>query len=259
MSTAVQSITCLIVDDEPLARARSRSLIKEVGWLQCLGEAGSGRTAISAVDELSPDLLFLDIRLPGESGIEILRRMRRPPAVMFTTAYDEYALTAFELGAIDYLLKPFGRERFTKAMERARPVLELKAGADAGTRAREVFSGDRVTRLFVRDGGRIVPLPARAIERIEACDDYVVVYGASRTYRLNLQLTALERRLDPAQFVRIHRSHIVNLDSVASIAPYDGSRFQVTLRGGTAIVASRQRSRVLRQLVHGGSAGDRRD
>jgi two-component system LytT family response regulator len=256
VSATNPSITCLIVDDEPLARARLRSLIKEVDWLQCLGEAGNGRTAISAVEELSPDLLFLDIRLPGESGIEILRRLRRPPAVMFTTAYDQYALTAFELGAIDYLLKPFGRERFNQAMERARPVLELKAGTDAGARAREMFGGDRVTRLFVRDGGRIVPLPARAIERIEACDDYVMVHGASRAYRLNVQLTALEARLDPAQFVRIHRSHIVNLDSVASIAPYDGSRFQVTLRGGTVIVASRQRSRALRQLVHVGSAGN---
>ena len=176
MATALESITCLIVDDEPLARTRLRSLIKEVDWLQCLGEAGSGRTAISAVEELAPDLLFLDIRLPGESGIEILRRMTRPPAVMFTTAYDEYALTAFELGAIDYLLKPFGRERFNKAMDRARPMLELKAGADAAARAREVLGSERVTRLFVRDGGRIVPLMARSIERIEACDDYVVVY-----------------------------------------------------------------------------------
>ena len=259
MSTVVQSITCLIVDDEPLARARLRSLIKDVDWLQCLGEAGSGRTALSAVEELSPDLLFLDIRMPGQSGIEILHHMSRPPAVMFTTAYDEYALTAFELGAIDYLLKPFGRERFNKAMERARPVLELKAGTDAGVRAREVLTGDRVTRLFVRDGGRIVPLPARSIERIEACDDYVVVYAASRTYRLNLQLSGIESRLDPAQFVRIHRSHIVNLDSVTAIAPYDGSRFQVTLRGGSAIVASRQRSRVLRQLVHGATSADHRD
>ena len=259
MSSATPSITCLIVDDEPLARARLRGLVKEVDWLQCVGEAGSGRTAISAVDELSPDLLFLDIRLPGASGIEILRRLSRPPAVIFTTAYDEHALTAFELGAIDYLLKPFGRERFNKAMERARPVLELRSGTDAGARARELFGGERVTRLFVRDGGRIVPLPARAIERIEACDDYVVVHGASRTYRLNLQLTALESRLDPAQFVRIHRSHIVNLDSVASIAPYDGSRFQVALRGGTVIVASRQRSRVLRQLVQAGSAAGRRE
>ena len=259
MSTAAQSITCLIVDDEPLARARLRSLINGVNWLQCLGEAGSGRTALNAVKELSPDLLFLDIRLPGESGIDVLRRMSRPPAVMFTTAYDEYALTAFELGAIDYLLKPFGRERFNRALERARPVLELKAGADVGARAREVFAGDRVTRLFVRDGGRIVPLAARSIERIEACDDYVMVYAASRTYRLNLQLSAIESRLDPNQFVRIHRSHIVNLDSVTAIAPYDGSRFQVTLRGGAAIVASRQRSRVLRQLVHGPSTDDRRD
>ena len=258
MSTAVQSITCLIVDDEPLARARLRSLIKEVDWLHCLGEAGSGRIALTAVEELSPDLLFLDVRLPGESGIDILRRLSRPPAVMFTTAYDEYALTAFELGAIDYLLKPFGRERFSKAMERARPMLELKAGTDTGARAREVLSGERVTRLFVRDGGRIVPLAARSIERIEACDDYVVVYAGSRTFRLNLQLSALESRLDPAQFVRIHRSHIVNLDNVTGIAPYDGSRFQVMLRGGAAIVASRQRSRVLRQLVHGGNAADRR-
>jgi two-component system, LytTR family, response regulator len=253
MASPTHSITCLIVDDEPLARARLRSLIKEVPWLQCIGEAASGRTAVHAVRELAPDLLFLDIRLPGESGVEVLRHLDRPPAVMFTTAYDAYALTAFELGAIDYLLKPFGRERFARAMERARPLLELKAGADAGQRAQEVLASGRVRRLFVRDGGRVVPLPMTSIERIEACDDYLIVHGAARQYRLNLQLSALEARLDPAQFVRIHRSHMINLDHLASISPYDGSRFQVTLRSGTMLVASRQRSKLLRDLVFGRS------
>jgi len=228
-----------------------RALIGEIEWLQCVGEADTGRAAIRAIEELTPDLVFLDIRLPDLAGIDLLGRLVHRPAVMFTTAYDQFAISAFELGAIDYLLKPFGRERFARAVERARPWLEHQIGVRAVDRAREALGAQPMARLFVRDAGRIVPVPAASIERFEACDDYVRVFADRRTYRLNLQLSDLEARLDPAVFVRIHRSHIVNLDHVASIAPYDGSRFGVTLRSGARLVASRQRSKLLRELFLG--------
>ena len=243
------SVTGLIVEDEPLARRRLRELIRDVRWLQCLGEASSGRAAIAAIDELQPDLVFLDVQLPGVSGIEVLSRVRHKPAVIFTTAHDQFAVTAFEIGAIDYLLKPFGRERFGRAIERARPMLERQVGAQTTERAREVLKEGRIPRLFVREAGRIVPIRVASIEWLEACDDYVIVHTQGRSLRMNVPLSDLERRLDPVVFVRVHRSHVVNLDHVVSWMPYDGSRFQITLRSGTTIMASRQRSRLLRDLA----------
>lgn len=242
------SITGLIVEDEPLARRRLGELIRGVSWLECVGEATNGRAAIAAIDELQPDLVFLDIRLPGVSGIDVLSRIRHTPSVIFTTAHDQFAVTAFELGAIDYLLKPFGRERFGRALDRARPQLERQAGGDTGERAREVLAQGPVPRLFVREAGRIVPIRVAAVEWLQACDDYVLVHTAGRRFRLNLPLSDLEQRLDPYVFVRVHRSHVVNMDHVASWKPYDGSRFQITLRSGTTLLASRQRSRMLREL-----------
>ena len=125
----------LIVEDEPLGRRRLRELIKEVSWLECLGETSNGPAAVAAIDELHPDLVFLDIRLPGCSGLEVLARISHVPGVIFTTAHDSFAVSAFELGALDYLLKPFGRERFAKALERARVSLDRDAEPAAGERA----------------------------------------------------------------------------------------------------------------------------
>ena len=242
------TVTGFVVDDEPLARRRLRELMKNVPWLHWLGEAGAAREAIAAIDEVQPDLVFLDVRLPGPSGIDVLARVRHVPAVIFTTAYDRFAVTAFELGAIDYLLKPFGRERFVRALDRARPLLEKQLGSGATERAREVLTQGPVARMFARDGDRIVPVRVSSIERLDACDDFVVVHAGGRTFRVNLPLSDLERRLDPRLFVRVHRSHVVNMDHVASLVPYDGARFRITLRSGATITASRQRSRDLRGL-----------
>lgn len=246
--SADRSVTTIIVEDEPLARRRLRELIRGVSWLQCLGEAANGQAAVSAIDELQPDLVFLDVQLPGFSGIDVLSRVRRAPAVVFTTAFDRFAITAFELGALDYLLKPFGAERFNRAIERARPQLERRAGTGAADRARDVLSEGPVPRLFARESGRIVPIRVAAIEWLQACDDFVIVHTGGKQFQVNLPLSELERRLDPNVFVRVHRSYVVNLDQVASWRPYDGSRYQITLRTGTTIMASRQRSKALRDL-----------
>jgi two-component system LytT family response regulator len=241
--------TALIVEDEPLARRRLRDLIRGVAWLECVGESATGRAAIGAIDELQPDLVFLDVRLPDMTGLDVLSKVRHRPAVMFTTAYDQFAVTAFELAALDYLLKPFGAQRFTVALERARPLLEQRNGAAAASRVQEAMTQGPVPRLFVRDAGRIVPIRVATVERLEACDDYVVVHTASQRFRINVSLSELEQRLNPHTFVRVHRSHVVNLDHVASWTPYDGSRVQITLKSGATIMASRQRSRELRTLV----------
>jgi two-component system LytT family response regulator len=244
----MDTLTALIVDDEPLARRKIRDMLADVPWIECVGEVGDGLTAVSAIDEQQPDVVFLDIRMPRLSGLDILRRVRHTPAVIFTTAYDRYAVTAFELAAVDYLLKPFARERFLQALERVRSAIEHNAPDEAAARSREAFANGPAPRLFVREGPRVVPLRTSDVVRLEASDDFVFIYTAGRRYRMGAPLHQIERRLDPSQFVRIHRSHIVNMDYVAAMVPYDGSRFQVRLRDGTEITASRQCSRTLREL-----------
>ena len=242
-----EPLRALVVEDEPLARARLRDLLEPVSWVQWVGEAATVPAAREALTTLRPDLIFLDVQLAGGSGLEVLGAAEAGTGVIFTTAHDRFAVTAFELGALDYLLKPFGAERFNRALERARPVLLSRRGS-AAERGREVLGPDRLQRLFLRDGGRIVPLAVTDIERVQACDDVVLVHAGARTFRLAVTLAELEERLDPRVFVRVHRSHLVNLDQVLSFAPTEDARLLVTLRSGATLYASRQRSRELRGL-----------
>jgi two-component system, LytTR family, response regulator len=237
----------LIADDEPLARRTLRTYLRDLGRRDAIHEAADGHTAVAIANREHPDLIFLDIVMPGATGLEVLEQLDYEAQVIFTTAHDQYAVTAFELGALDYLLKPFGAERFARALERARPVLLARRGS-AAERGREVLGPDRLQRLFVRDGGRIVPLAVTEIERVQACDDVVLVHAGGRTYRLAVTLAELEERLDPKRFVRVHRSHLVNLDQVVSFAPTEDARLLVTLRSGNTVFASRTRSRELRGL-----------
>jgi two-component system, LytTR family, response regulator len=242
--------SAVIVEDEPLALEQMRELVAEVDWIDCVGEASDGASAVRSIDRLEPDLVFLDIELPEITGIEVLNRIRHEPVVVFTTAYDRYAVAAFELGALDYLVKPFGGARFHATLERVRRVLEAGSGPRLLDRARQALADESpLTRIFVRDRGRIIPIPTGEIERVEAQADYVAIHAGGRRYLVNLPLGALERRLDPARFLRIHRSHIVNLDMVAALIPYDGSRLEVEMRDRTRILASRSRSKELRGLA----------
>ena len=254
--------TALIVDDEPLARRRLRDLIAEAPLVEVVGEAADGEAAMRAIDTLKPDLVFLDIQLPGLSGLDVLARVRHKPAVIFTTAYDRYAVAAFELAAVDYLLKPFGGERFRASLVRARQTLERQDATAAIDRASELLerpgtaaSGRAsahpppLVRLFVHDRGRIVPIAVAEIERFEARDDYVAVHASGRRHLVHVTLHELERRLDPQQFLRVHRSHVVNLDHVKALEPYDGARLMVEMRSGAKIVASRVRSKELRAIT----------
>jgi two-component system LytT family response regulator len=249
MATAGAAVTALIVEDEPLPRRRLRDLMRGVPWITCVGEIADGRAAITAINEFKPDLVFLDIQLPGVSGIDLLARVQHTPSVIFTTAYDQYAVSAFELAAVDYLLKPFGRDRFARAVERVRLMLTQRAGARAVERARETLGSGAVSRLFARDGTRIVPIRLDSVEWLQASDDYVIAHTAAAQFQLHVSLADLERRLDSSVFVRVHRSAVVNMDHVISWTPYDGSRFQITLRTGTKILSSRQRSAMLRDLL----------
>jgi two-component system, LytTR family, response regulator len=240
----------VIVEDEAISRQRLRELIARVDWIDCIGEAGDGLSAVKLIDELEPDLLFLDIEMPGINGLEVLGRIKHEPAVVFTTAYDRYAVTAFELEAIDYLLKPFGTKRLDAALERVKKTLQSESAVPVAERARAALdSREAFTRIFVRDRGRIVPVAITAIDRLEAEDDYVGVHAGGRRYLVYLSMNEFEARLDRERFVRIHRSHIVNLDSVAAFLPEDGGRLVIEMKDGTKLSASRTRSRELRHLA----------
>lgn len=240
-------VTALIVDDEPLARAGLTRLLAEVEWLQVVGEAGSGPAALEAIERLRPELLFLDIQMPGFSGTELMARLGHRPLVVFTTAYAQHAVTAFELGALDYLLKPFGEERLAAALERVRALL----GEPHATLERygEVFQRAPISRLFVRSGRSIVPLAVAGIAWFEAVGDYIAAHVGSSTHLLHLSLNQLEERLDPKAFLRLHRSHLVNLAFVASFQSQTDASLVAVLKDGTRLAVSRARAQSLRELA----------
>lgn len=246
-------LTTFVVDDEPLARRRLASLIAHVPWAAHVGEASDGAAAIDAIERHRPHAVFLDIQMPEVSGLEVVERLRtlsKPPIVIFTTAYDQYAVAAFELEALDYLLKPFSARRFTIALERARQV-HARDSTGALDRAHNLFArphGALLDRIFVREANAVVPLPLNEVQRIEAQDDYASVHTSRRSYLIALRIGDLEQRLPNPPFIRVHRSHIVNLDHVERMIGLDGARFEVSMKNGAAVPVSRARSQEIRRL-----------
>jgi two-component system LytT family response regulator len=239
----------LIADDEPMARRTLRQHLVDLGWAGPIHEAPDGKTAIAVANDQRPDLVFLDIVMPGATGLEVLERLDYEPRVIFTTAHDEYAVTAFELGALDYLLKPFGRDRLERVVRRAQAALNGSA-ATLLSRARESLEQIRpLSRIFVRDGNRIVPIPLASLERAQGADDYVTISTTTKQYLVSIRLSDLEGRLSGSNFLRIHRSHLINLAYVLTIEPYDSARAQVLMKSGARIVASRTGSKRLRALA----------
>jgi len=237
---AEQTVTSFAVDDEPLARRQIAMLVAQVPWAHHLGDAADGIAALQAIDTLRPDVVLLDIEMPELSGLQLAERLTYAPAVIFTTAHESHAVTAFELEAVDYLLKPFGRQRFLAAMERARRHVAARAQSPSEA----VTLGDR---LLIRDRGAIVPVPLSQVARFEAEDDYVAVFTRERRYLISARIAELATELPPGRFLRLHRSHIVNLDYVERMVPFDSKRLQVELRDGTRLLASRSSSEMLRR------------
>lgn len=226
-------LRALIVDDEPLARRKLRRLLDGVEGVECIGEAANGPQAVESIRRENPDVVFLDIEMPGLNGLQVVERVTGPTQIVFTTAYDEHAVSAFELHAADYLLKPFGAARLRAAVDRVRSL-------------RDTESSHGLTRLFVRERGRVLPLTSSSIVRLEADGDYVHVHAAGRVHLVTATLQELHDRLDPDVFKRIHRSHVVNLDHVQAFESVGGGRLRARLTDGSEVVASRSRSRELR-------------
>lgn len=224
------TLRTLICEDEPVARLHLRELIGATAGLVLVGEAADGDAALSAINGLTPDLVFLDIRMPVRSGLEVLRESRHQPAVVFTTAYDAHAVEAFELGAVDYLLKPFGAERFAKAVERVRHRV----------------GNTTATHLVVRHLTKLIPVSVDEITRISADDDLVQLHVRGRALALSETLGALAERLDVQRFLRVHRSHVVNLSFVAALESRDANRLSVRMKDGTVVPASRAGTQLLR-------------
>jgi two-component system LytT family response regulator len=248
---AGSKVTVLVADDEAVARAGLRDMLSGVSWLTVVGEAANGLAAVEAINRLRPELVFLDVQMPGLIGTDVLQQVTHRPFVVFTTAHAQHAATAFELGALDYLLKPFGEQRLMKALERVRAALgESGVAPPALDRLREALASGPMNRLFVRSGGSVIPVAVSGVAWFEADGDYVIAHGGKNRYRymLHVPLSRLEVRLDPKRFVRIHRTHIVNLDHVVTFRPHGKGQLEAELRDGTRLVVSRERARDIRAL-----------
>ena len=243
------ALTCVVVDDEEMARARLRDLLQGVADVRVIGEAVDGPSAVRSLDTLRPDIVFLDIRLPGLTGLQVLERVRHVPAVIFTTAFDEFAVTAFELHALDYLLKPFSGNRLHVALARAREALTGHHAPGVLDRATAALSGSAPQCVFVRDRGTLLAVPLSSVERIEGSDDYSALYAGARRYLVLRRLSELETTLAAARFLRIHRSHIINLAYVVALRGLDGGRVEVEMQSGARLPASRARLHELKRLV----------
>ncbi len=245
MTEATKRVSALVVDDEPVARAGLRHMLADFEWIACIGDCASGPAALEAIERLRPELVFLDIEMPGFSGIELLERLAHRPHVVFTTAYAEHAVTAFELGALDYLLKPFGPERLKAALDRARAAFGEPA-APVADRYAEFLGQAPMSRLFVRSGRSVVPLAVERVRWFEAVGDYVTVHADTGSHVLHLALNRIAARLDGERFVRIHRTHIVNLDHVSAFRRQDNGNLAAELDDGTVLAVSRAMSQELR-------------
>ena len=234
----------VIADDEPLARERLSMLLRQEDAIDVVGECADGVEAIGAIRSLKPDLVFLDVQMPGATGFDVIEAVGPAdmPPVVFVTAYDRYALRAFDVRALDYLLKPFDRERFQQALARARQQLQ-PGGSDLPRRllalVRELKGPRTVERFVIRSGGRVYFVRAAEIDWIEAAGNYVKLHVGDEAHLLRETMSAIETQLDPETFLRIHRCHIVNIERIQELLPGHNGEYIVCLKGGARLALSR--------------------
>jgi two-component system LytT family response regulator len=267
MTTTKTKIRTLIVDDEPLARRNLRLLLENDPEIDIVGEASSGREALTLINKHSPDLVFLDIQMPEMDGFGVLENIdaAQLPAIVFVTAFDQYALKAFDFHALDYLLKPFDDARFEKALRRAKLQLEqrelkdlserlvaLLGGREAGLRE-PGRSSPYVSRLLIKSGGRVFFLKTDEIDYIRAEDYYVKLHVGRKGHLLRETMNEMEAKLDPEKFLRIHRSTIVNIERIRELQPHFNGEYIVVLHDGSEHKLSRSRREQLQTLLKSGS------
>ena len=234
-----QKIRVVIVDDEELARQMLHEFLVGHSEIEIVADCKNGFEAVKAVTELKPDLIFLDIQMPKLDGFEVLELIGTDRAVVFVTAYDEFAIRAFDIHAVDYLLKPFGVERFETALQRARQRLGGKLPPPAELSASARPAAHYPERIVVRDGTRVHIIPVNRLDYAEAQDDYVALSAEGKKHLKQQTISSLEAVLDPSRFLRIHRSYLVNLERVTKIEPYSKDTYVVVLSSGTQLPVSR--------------------
>ncbi len=244
-----KKITALIVDDEDLARLVLRELIQSHPDIEVLAECANGFEAVKAVAEHKPDLIFLDVQMPKLSGFDVLELIGTETAVIFVTAYDQYAMRAFEVHAVDYLLKPIGRERFEAAFERAKSRLGEKLPPPPELAAAARPPKQFLDRIVVRDGTRVTLIPVGKLDYAEAQDDYVALATEGKKHLKQQTIASLETCLDPDRFVRVHRSYIVNFERVVRIEPYGKDSRIAILADNTRLPVSKSGYARLKTLL----------
>lgn len=243
---AMRKLTALIVDDEPLARERLMGLLSAEPDIEVLGECRDGEEAVSVIHDRHPDLVLLDVEMPRLNGFQVIDTIGpdEMPMVIFVTAYDQHAIRAFEVRALDYLLKPFDRSRFTDALQRARTQIESQASGDLGRRLIALMKDLRrepakTDRLVVKSGGRLFFLRTDEIDWVEAAGNYVRLHVGSQAHLLRETMNGIEARLDPERFFRIHRCRIVNIERIQEMQPWLNGEYSVVLRSGVQLTLSR--------------------
>ena len=240
-------IRALIVDDEPLARRRIKSLLAHDQSVEVIGECSDGYKAVTSISELNPDLVFLDVQMPAMDGFEVIKTIsaEQMPTVIFVTAYDQYALKAFEVNALDYLLKPFDRRRFQKTLERAKAMIRGLKNGNVNNQLLSLLDDLRreqkiPDRFIIKSGGRVVFLRVEEIDWMSTVGNYVRLQVGRESHLMRETMTGMESKLDPVSFMRIHRSTIVNLDRVKEVQPWAKGEYVVIMRDGTRLIMSRR-------------------
>lgn len=260
-----RALRILVVDDEPLGRGRLLDLLEEQLDIEVVGIAADGAAAVDAIRTLDPDLVFLDVQMPRMSGLDVVREIgtARMPATIFVTAYDEYALQAFDAAAVDYLVKPFRDDRFEEAFRRARRRIEADSREQLHEQLMVLLRGEPTAepsrgsspryleRIAVQMKGRMRVVPVGAIEYITASGAYAELHVGSERYVIRESMQQLEERLDPDRFMRVHRSTIVRLDRVESLLQGEGSEYEVQLAGGVRLRVGRSRREALERRLGG--------
>jgi two-component system LytT family response regulator len=233
-------IRTVIVDDEELARTVVREHCSQHPDLEIVAECSNGFEAVKVLGESNPDLVFLDIQMPKLNGFEVLELTERVPAVIFVTAYDQFALKAFEVHAVDYLLKPFSKDRFESALSRAKDRIAGSSAAGVGGLLEEIRQKNRpVERILIKEGPNVRVIPAESVDYIQAQDDYAAIHTGGKSYLKQQRMAEFEQLLEPGKFVRVHRSYIVNIDRLAKVEAYAKNSKMAVLKDGTQIPVSR--------------------
>jgi len=239
-------LKAIIIEDEPLARDLIKNFLRSENDIELIGEFDNGFSGLKAINELKPDIVFLDVQMPKLTGIELLELLDEYPKIIFTTAYDEFAIKAFELNAVDYLLKPFSKERFKQALRKT----GTKTSTSLEQLKNHVLKSTTINKIVIKSTNNVVVIPINDIIYFESEDDYVMIYTRTVKHLKHITMKVLEEQLDASKFIRIHRSYIINVDELTKIEKFGKDNYQVILAGNIKLSVSRSRYQELKQFLN---------